>query len=83
MLTKLMTVIKPSFLPQVVASNTYLLAASREKLIHRNNTILLLYSIAGKFGGELNLAVWRSTFATAKLKSANISYLYNNILYIW
>ena len=25
-----------------------------------------------KFGGELNLAVWRSTFATAKLKCANI-----------
>ena len=24
-------------------------------------------SIAGKFGGELNLAVWQSTFATAKL----------------
>ena len=39
-----------------------------------------LYRIAGKFGGELNLAVWRSTFATAKLKYANISYLH---IYMW
>ena len=38
------------------------------------------YRIAGKFGGELNLAVWRSVFATAKLKSANISYLH---MYVW
>ena len=38
------------------------------------------YRIAGKFGGELNLAVWRSTFATAKLKCANISYLH---IYMW
>ena len=30
--------------------------------------------IDGKFGRELNLVVWWSTFATAKLKSANISY---------
>ena len=34
--------------------------------IHNN------YHIAGKFGGELNLAVWRSTLTTAKLKSAKI-----------
>ena len=26
------------------------------------------YCIAGKFGGELNLAVWRSALATVKLK---------------
>ena len=39
-----------------------------------------VYCIAGKFGGELNLAVWQSTFATAKLKSANISYLH---IYVW
>ena len=32
------------------------------------------YHIAGKFGGELNLAVWWSARATAKLKSAKISY---------
>ena len=38
------------------------------------------YRIAGKFGGELNLADWRSVFATAKLKSANISYLHINII---
>ena len=29
--------------------------------------------IARKFGGELNLVVWRSHFTTAKLKSAKIS----------
>ena len=36
----------------------------------------MAYCIAGKFGGELNLAVWRSTSTTAKLKSAKISYSY-------
>jgi hypothetical protein len=30
------------------------------------------YCIAGKFGGELNLAVWWINQPTAKLKSANI-----------
>ena len=39
-----------------------------------------MYRIAGKFGGELNLAVWQSASATAKLKSANSSYLY---MYMW
>ena len=39
-----------------------------------------IYRIDGKFGGELNLAVWRSSFATTKLKSTNISYLH---IYIW
>ena len=41
-----------------------------------------VYRIAGKSGGELNLVVWRSTFATARLKSANISY---NVMhtYVW
>ena len=35
------------------------------------------YRIAGKFGGELNLAVWRISQPTAKLKTANIkSFLY-------
>ena len=38
------------------------------------------YRIARKFGGELNLAVWRSQLATAKLKSASISYLH---IYVW
>ena len=38
------------------------------------------YHIAGKFGRELNLAVWRSAYATAKLKSTNISYSH---IYIW
>ncbi len=32
----------------------------------------VIYRIAGKFGGELNLAVWRIDQPTAKLKSANI-----------
>ena len=37
------------------------------------------YGIAGKFGGELNLAVWRSIFGTAKLNSPIISlYCYYN-----
>ncbi len=30
------------------------------------------YRIAGKFGGELNLAAWRIAQPTAKLKSSNI-----------
>ena len=37
---------------------------------------MLIYHIARKFGRELNLAVWRSTFGTTKLKSANTSYLH-------
>ena len=40
----------------------------------------IMYRIAGKFGGELNLAVWRSAWATVKLKSAKISYSH---IYIW
>ena len=32
----------------------------------------LLYLIVGKFGVELNLAVWRIDQTTAKLKSADI-----------
>ena len=32
---------------------------------------MLIYHIARKFGRELNLAVWWSTFGTTKLKSAN------------
>ena len=40
----------------------------------------LWYCIAGKFGRELNLAVWQSVFATAKLTSTNISYSH---IYIW
>ena len=31
------------------------------------------YHIAGKFGGEFNLALWQMTRRTAKSKSANIS----------
>ena len=34
-----------------------------------------LYHIAGKIGGELNLAIWRFTCATAKLKYAIIAYI--------
>ena len=34
------------------------------------------YRIARNLGGGLNLVVWRSIFVTAKLKSANISYLH-------
>ena len=33
------------------------------------------YRIAGKFGGELNLAVWWTAWATTKLKSTKISSL--------
>ena len=40
----------------------------------------MVYRTAGRFGGELNLVVWWSAFATAKLKSTNISYLH---IYIW
>ena len=34
-------------------------------------TVLLYYRIAKKFGREINLVVWQSACATAKLKSAN------------
>jgi hypothetical protein len=33
---------------------------------------ILYYRIAGKFGGEFNLAVWRINQPAATLKSANI-----------
>ena len=36
----------------------------------------LLYCIAGKFGGKLNLAVWQSVCTTAELKSAKVSNYY-------
>ena len=39
-------------------------------------TIIIAYCVAGKFGVELNLAVWQSIFATTKLKSAKILYLH-------
>ena len=38
-----------------------------------SNTVTVYHNMAGKFGGGLNLVVWWPTFATAKLKSANIS----------
>ena len=43
------------------------------KFISRQLATVLLYCIAGKFGRELNLAVWRSHFTIAKLKSTKIS----------
>ena len=46
----------------------------------RQSLLQYYYCIARKFGGELNLAVWRFTFAAVKLKSANISYLHVYIL---
>ena len=36
----------------------------------------VVYCIARKIDRELNLVVWRSAFATTKLKSTNISYLH-------
>ena len=33
-----------------------------------------IYSTARIIGGELNLAVWQSTFVTVKLKLANINF---------
>ena len=42
--------------------------------------ITTTYRIAGKFGRELNLVVWQSAQATAKLKSAKISYSH---IYVW
>ena len=50
--------------------------SSFDELIYYCTCTTLLYRIAGKFDRELNLAVWQSTFATAKLKSTNISYLH-------
>ena len=46
------------------------------------DVILKEYNVlcSRKIGRELNLAVWRSVFATAKLKSANFSYLHT---YLW
>ena len=49
-------------------------------MVAKSESVNSNYRRAGKFGGELNLAVWRSVFATAKLKSANISYLH---MYVW
>ena len=37
-------------------------------------TLVLRYRIAGKFGEEFNLAVWRIVRGIAKLKSANIKF---------
>ena len=48
--------------------------------IRLNSYFIIFYRIARKFGRELNLAVWWSTRATAKLKSAKISYSH---IYIW
>ena len=50
-------------------------------IIWNNAYTSVVYHIAGKFGRELKLAVWWSTFATAKLKSTDISYLhiYNTV----
>ena len=54
------------------------LCTERER--DRGRDLHSAYCIAGKFGGELNLAVWWSAFATAKLKSANIFYSHT---YVW
>ena len=48
-------------------------------LLYMDTCIHTPYYIAGKFGGELHLAVWRSDFATAKLKSTNIFRLHITI----
>ena len=37
-----------------------------------SSSLTLTYRIAGKFGGEFNLADWRICERTAKLNSANI-----------
>ena len=50
-------------------------AMVKDRLALRN-----VYGIAGKFGGELNLAVWWSHFTTAKLKSAKFSSAH---MYVW
>ena len=52
----------------------------RLKLFGGVGWVDIYYRIAGKFGRELNLVVWRSACATAKLKSANISYSH---IYVW
>ena len=39
---------------------------------------LIIYCVAGKFGRELNLMVWRFAPTTANLKSANISYTHDD-----
>ena len=58
----------------------FLLATIQRLFIVRIRLHEYYYRIAGKFGGELNLAVWRSIITTAKLKSAKISYLH---IYVW
>ena len=45
-----------------------------------HNTARVIYRIAGKFGGELNLAIWQSARTTVKLKSTKISY---SRIYVW
>ena len=39
--------------------------------------------IAGKFGGELNLVLWQSSFTNAVFKFAEISYSHNIYIYIY
>ena len=42
----------------------------------------IIYRIAGKFCGELNLEVWWSARAITKLKATNISYLHIIIIHM-
>ena len=44
-------------------------------------TSLTYYRIAGNFGGELNLVVWWSTFATAKFQYFIFAYIRKVIPY--
>ena len=70
-----------SLCPSVTAlAATYLVYKVQERCYKVLYGISNVYCIAGKFGGELNLAVWRSAWATAKLNSAKISYSH---VYLW
>ena len=48
-------------------------------LVHYNMYIIYRHRIAGEFGGELNLAVWKSASTTTKSKYATVSYFHNNM----
>ena len=69
---------------ELMLKETSSLISTKDQLYSKIPNLLMknhaTYRIAGKFGGELNLAVWRSIITTAKLKSAKISYSH---IYVW
>ena len=70
----------PTYIVHLRYVNFYLAATVQCTCVHVYISSSIFYRIARKFGRKLNLVVWLSVFATAKLKSATISYLHT---YVW